>query len=350
MSTLQNCIDNKKNIAIFWHDNPDGDAIGSMLGLGTLLESMGKKVSYFCSPKPSKIFDFLPKIKRISSQFDYKKKYDLIIFVDCSSYHRIIFTQGQKQYFDNKELLIIDHHREEKENLPYHATIIKDISADSNCDIIFEQTQHIRSDLYNDEIATYLYMGIATDTGNFHYDKDNGRSLSNAARLVQLWAKKSIITQKIFSEISLWQLEFFSIILSRLQRYNKIWYVRYSDEELNQNELDKEWTGNYIITMLQKIKGLSLLLIFKIKNSNTISISFRSKEETKAVSHKKDKEIQYKEWGINVAEVASLFWWWGHYHASWGKIIFKEGDNIQEVIENSVKKIISYLIHTKQLK
>gem|GEM_PF-3844135 len=47
--------------------------------------------------------------------------------------------------------------------------------------------------------------------------------------------------------------------------------------------------------MLQKIKGLSLLLIFKIKNSNTISISFRSKEETKAVSHKKDKEIQYKE-------------------------------------------------------
>jgi phosphoesterase RecJ-like protein len=57
---LQNTVEKAQCIAIFGHDNPDGDAIGSMLGLGRLLEKMGKKVFYFASPTPSKIFDFIP--------------------------------------------------------------------------------------------------------------------------------------------------------------------------------------------------------------------------------------------------------------------------------------------------
>lgn len=72
-----------KSIALFGHTNPDGDCIGSMLGLGKILEKQGKKVSYFTPTKPSKLFHFLPDIKKIKSDFD-EKKYDLLVFVDFS--------------------------------------------------------------------------------------------------------------------------------------------------------------------------------------------------------------------------------------------------------------------------
>ena len=74
-------IENAKKIALFGHMSPDGDCIGAMLGLGKLLEKQKKKVSYFVPNKPSKVFDFIQGIKKIKSNFEYKK-YDLLIFVD----------------------------------------------------------------------------------------------------------------------------------------------------------------------------------------------------------------------------------------------------------------------------
>jgi phosphoesterase RecJ-like protein len=144
---------------------------------------MGKKVSYYTAPLPSRIFSFVPRVEKISDQFDYSSRYDLIIFVDFSPYMRTVFTKGKYDYFDSKPLLIIDHHLGDT---PAHAVVLKDSEADSNCEWIFEHTKDIRSDYYDREVATCLYLGIATDTGSFQFDKQGSRSLYNAAQLIDL--------------------------------------------------------------------------------------------------------------------------------------------------------------------
>lgn len=319
---IQHIINNSTIIAIFGHDNPDGDAIGSILWLWKLLENMGKKVSYFTSPTPSKIFSFVPGIEKIQDTFDYKKKYDLIIFVDFSPYARTVFTKGQYDYFDSKPLLIIDHHLGD---CPWHALVCKDSDADSNCERIFENTKDIRSDWYDSDVATCLYLGIATDTGSFQYDKQWSRSLHNAAALVDLWADKQTVTKKIFGTLKLSQLKFVSHIMPRFTDDDGVWYIWYGSNEYEQFDLDREEMAGYMTTLISKIEWLKIALIFKIE-TDCIKISFRSQSPD-----------------INGAELAGQFGGWWHFYASGAKVMLALWEDpvvrVKEVVKTVKDKL-----------
>lgn len=319
---LQDTIEKAQCIAIFGHDNPDGDAIWSMLWLGKILENMGKKVSYFASPAPSKIFHFVPWIDKIKHSFDYKKKYDLIVFVDFSPYSRTVFTQGQYDYFDSKPLLVIDHHLGD---CPAHAIVLKDSQADSNCERIFENTKNIRPDLYDSEVATCLYLGIATDTGSFQYDKQWSRALHNAAALIDLWADKWLITKKIFGTLKLPQLKFVSHIMPRFTNDDGVGYIWYASDEYEQFGLEREEMAGYMTTLISKIEWLTIALIFKIEQ-DCIKISFRSQSPD-----------------INGAELAGQFWGGGHFYAAGAKVMLVLWEDpvvrvkkIVEIVKNEI--------------
>ena len=309
---FQEKVDKASHIAIFWHDNPDGDAIWSMLGLGWLLEGQGKHVSYFASPKASVVFDFLPWIEKIKSEFDYSKRYDLIIFVDFSPYTRTLFSAGKYDYFDSKDIVIFDHHMG---NTPAHALAIKDEDADSNCEWIFENTKEIWSDYYNAQIATYLYMGIATDTGNFHYDKQGDRSLRNAADLVKFGADKHLITQEFFGTVTLAQLQFFNTALHNLVVHDKIGYVYFTVEDYESLGLDKEQAGGFLIYLITKLQGIDFMMIAR-HDGDVLKISFRSKNPH-----------------MSAEKVARSLWWGWHFYAAWGKIDLQAGEDPRERLE-----------------
>lgn len=315
---LQTQIEQANHIAIFGHDNPDGDALWSMLGLGRIIEKMDKKVSYFASPKPSKIFDFLPGIEKVQSEFDYSNRYDLIIFVDFSPYARTIFSAGKYDYFDSKKLIIIDHHIGPT---PEHALVIKDEEADSNCEWIFENTKEIWSDLYDSQVATYLYMGVITDTGNFHYDKQWGRSLRNAADLVALWADKQILTRQFFGTLELEQIQFFNLVFPRLQKKWNIWSIYFTPEDYLSLGLDKEQAGWFLGGMIQKIAGLEFFLICRGED-NAIKISLRSKTPD-----------------MSAEKIASSLWGGWHFYAAGAKVELKPWEDPVARIESIVATI-----------
>lgn len=159
---MQNCstqakqsIEKAKNIAIFGHMSPDGDCIGAMLGLGRLLEKQKKKVKYFVPNTPSKMFDFVKHIKRLKLRFDYKK-YDLLVFVDFTGAERTgNIYQNNPTYFDDKDILVFDHHISNGAN---RGILIKDEHSVSACEILFEQTYKRWPELYDKEVATYFYL------------------------------------------------------------------------------------------------------------------------------------------------------------------------------------------------
>jgi phosphoesterase RecJ-like protein len=169
-SLIQTKVENAQRIAIFGHSHIDGDAIGAMFGLGLQLEKLGKAVSYFSPDMPGRVFDFLD-VSKLQTHFDYGS-YDVLIFTDFTGLKRIkTFTEGYEKYFNEVEKVIIDHHLSEGE-MP-NAIVYRDETAISTCELVYELTNERRGEkkLIDSQIATFLYTGMLTDSGNLRYDE-----------------------------------------------------------------------------------------------------------------------------------------------------------------------------------
>jgi phosphoesterase RecJ-like protein len=313
MSNIKSILESSNKIAIFWHENIDWDCIWSMLWLWTLLEKQWKKVWYFTPSEPSKIFKFLPDVKKIKTNFDYWK-YDLLIFTDFTWYGRISkFTENKHKYFDENNLIIIDHHPEN--STPKHAILKKDIHSISACEIVFETTYKRRKKYYDKDIATYLYLGLTTDSGNFRFDQweQTPRILKNALKLVNLWADKKSIVENIFRTKTFQSIKFMQKVLDRMVQDWNIVYSYYQDSELSKYKLDEE-EAVYWQFIMQDIMGPDIVVLFK-KIWKFIKWSIRSKK-------------------ADVSKIAQTFWWWWHRNASGFKVDFKWNFNkeIKEII------------------
>jgi nanoRNase/pAp phosphatase (c-di-AMP/oligoRNAs hydrolase) len=123
--------------------------------LGRILEKQGKRVSYFTPTPPSKIFNFLPDIKKIKTKFDYKD-YDILVFVDLTSYQRVSpFADHRKKYFDDHTIIVFDHHLD---TAVEHALVIKDTKIMSCAELIFEKAKKRRKKDIDKNVATYFYL------------------------------------------------------------------------------------------------------------------------------------------------------------------------------------------------
>ena len=307
-------FDQSKTIALFGHIHADGDCIGSLLGLGKLLEKQGKKISYFAPTEPSALFSFLPKTKKIKTIFDYKK-YDMLVFVDFTGYDRIkTFTEKNPTYFDQHPLVIIDHH---PERATKHALLIKDTTAMSCAEIIVEQAEIRRKKYLDAEIATYLYLGISTDSGNFMYDNDHKRIFNNALKLVVLWADKKLIVDNIFRKKSIEQMKFIWLLLERIRIQGDVLYSYYTENDIKRYHLDSEEAG-YGLTVIQNIDGPKVVVLFK-QIGNTCRWSLRSKW------YAKNKK------GIDCNDIAKQMNGWWHRNAAWFEVQAKTNSTKQMV-------------------
>jgi nanoRNase/pAp phosphatase (c-di-AMP/oligoRNAs hydrolase) len=300
LSQIKKQIKSANKIALFWHTNIDWDSLWAMLWLGKLLEKQWKKIKYFTPIKPGKVFNFLDWIKKIKtclpagrSDFDYWN-YDLLIFLDFTWYSRIRnFTQWHEKYFDKQKIIVIDHHLW---NWLEHWLILKDSNASSTCELVFETFFPQRKKLFDSQIATYFYLWLTTDSGNFLFEKNSVRTLSNALSLIKLWADKSSIVNNIMRRISLNAVKFMQILLSRVKTKWNIIYTYYDFKELKKNWLELDEADLALYT-LQNVDKYDIFLFFS-KWTKEFKCSLRWK------------------WNVNVEKIAKIFTWWWHRFAS----------------------------------
>lgn len=317
---IKNILESAKNIAIFWHIYPDGDAIWSMIWLGLLLKKQKKNISYFTPSEPSKIFDFLPKTKQIKTSFDYWN-YDAIVFVDFSNIKRIpMITEKETEYFKKRNLIIIDHHEIDTNDSKNR---IIDSNVSSTCELVFENTYQRRPHLYDKEIATYLLMGLMTDTWWFMHCKDDKRTIENALNLIKLWADKTAITNNIFRKRSLNSVLFTQKILKKLKTAWNLLYVGYKESDYKKMGLDGGEASNGLNEIMSSIEWYKASLRLTQLENKMIKWSLRSK------------------WNINVAEIAKKLWWWWHKNAAW--FSFTPKWNSKDETKKIVQKISKML-------
>lgn len=279
---IRSTIGNAGRIAIITHQNPDGDAIGSALGLSHYLLSAGKQVSVIVPDAIPEYLHFLPGVGQIiDHQSDATRSAEAIrnaevLFV-------LDFSQTSR-CGDVAPLLIdytgfsvnIDHHPypDERYSFLYH-----DTASSSTAELVFYFIQSLGlAPVINLETATCLYTGLVTDTGCFKYAV-RPRTFSAARKLLRRGINMPMITSAIFDVNTPERLKLLGYVLNEklviLPEY-KTAYITLTDEEARQFSTQKGDTEGFVNQALS-IKGTVLAAFFHEREPGKTKISFRSK-------------------------------------------------------------------------
>ena len=209
ISQVADILSSRQRIALFAHTNPDGDTVGACVALCLALRKLGKSVFLFCD---SEIDGTLAKFTQGESfRRAFGGKYDLLVAVDCGDLKRVGEFGGLYNRF--AETLTIDHHGGEyysKYNcvLPYAST----------CQIIYEILHELGVEL-DKPIATSLFVGLCTDTGNFMHNSTDSACYQMAADLCRYGVENERIARAFFKDVTLSKAKLIGRVLSRLRSY-----------------------------------------------------------------------------------------------------------------------------------
>lgn len=192
MANWLDLINQSKTIALFSHVNSDGDANGSVMAMKHWLDSLGKE-TYVFVPTPINLSYSFTGVDRFSCT-KYADSYDLAIGLDAPNSKR--FAQCEKEFYKAKNSICIDHHLD---NQNYAKIVIVDDEISSTCELLFRLFEQEKIQISSD-MATCLYLGIATDTGGF-MRSSHGQVSADTWRAVTKLVEYGADTKKVNTEI-----------------------------------------------------------------------------------------------------------------------------------------------------
>ena len=285
-------INRASKILIGTHLNPDGDALGSALGLALYLESIGKKVEILCHHDAPKNLRFLPTVSRVR-QVPLHTDHDLGIIVDLESFERLGTTA---EYFQAmKRLVVIDHH------VPHESPgdlRIVDIGSAATALILTRLFEALGATITSD-MATCLYTGISTDTGSFRFRNTSSDALSAAAILLEHGANLELVSEEIFQnrQLSSARLLGHALETMKLDVDDKLAWGCLSYRDFEWAKATDEDTEGFVNELLS-IDTVQIAALLREAKPGKIRCSLRSRP------------------GFDVAEVAREFGGGGHKNAA----------------------------------
>jgi phosphoesterase RecJ-like protein len=178
------------------HTSPDGDAIGSELGLARTLRSLGKSVVVWNRDGTPSLYTPLPGSSRIhigeEAPSGFPDSYDAVIVLECPSLDRT----GLEEHLAEQPILNIDHHLG---NQHYGAINWVDSSAPAVGEMIYRLAQGLLVSV-DQETATALYLTLVTDTGGFRFSNATPAAFEAAAALVKEGAQPQLVTEWLYEQ------------------------------------------------------------------------------------------------------------------------------------------------------
>ncbi len=209
LSQVVELIENKDNFAITTHVKPDGDGVGSSLGLCWLLKSLGKNAEVVVSGPVPQAYSSLPGADEIRDVSYLNGKYDAVFVIECSDIERPGIAGLENQLTVN-----IDHHATSE-----HFGTINwiDSTASAVGEMIYNLCKAIGGKITK-EIAECVYMALVTDTGSFHFSNTTDRTLKVASELVKAGAKPSKIGEAVYNNYPWSRIELMRQVLETVKR------------------------------------------------------------------------------------------------------------------------------------
>lgn len=300
-------INNYDNVFIFHHINPDGDCLGSQFGLKNWLKNLFPEKKIHAIGDNENLFNFIKWDFNNDYYDDQTLKNSIAIIVDGNYSDRI---NSKELFLKIPNKIRIDHHPE-NDDLDYIIRFVDDSYSSSA-----EQIAHLiysfdKENLMTKEIATYLYIGIYTDSGRFFYDKTSSRTHQLTSWLFETNFDFDFIHKNLAKRKEK-EIIFLKDVLNNYKTYKNVIYYFISWKK--SQELNLEMSEKNRVDFLANIDTYNIWIFFIENEDKTVRVRLRSNEK-------------------NVNKLAKEYGGGGHIKAS-GAIIDSK-DKIEELIKKA---------------
>jgi len=300
MDQIVQQLKNSRNVLLASHENPDGDAIGSLLALGLALDFLKKKtVLYNPSPIPA-VYRFLPSVKRIVRHLRKGEGFDTAVILDCGDLERI--GNGAAVAAQVAVTINVDHH---VTNTGFGTYRLLDTRACATAEIVYRLIKALDIAVSRD-MADSIYTGILTDTGSFRFSNTNHAAFAICAEMIACNADPYQIAQQVYGKYSLGRIKLLNLALDSIEisRNGRLSLMTVTKEMLAETGTQPE-DADGLINYAKRIEAVAVAALIQeqvhsrsgLKN-NQFHVSLRS------------------DGTVDVARIAASFGGGGHASAS----------------------------------
>jgi phosphoesterase RecJ-like protein len=247
------------------HQRPDGDALGSMLGLAHMLRAAGKKAFPVLAEGISSVFRYLPGSGEIRSELP--ESYDLVLLVDCADAERVSWPQGAPARATD---LLIDHHIT---NTRFAAINLVDPSAASTAELIVDLAGGLGLTI-PPEAAACLMAGVVTDTLGFRTPNTGIHTLQVAEELIRAGGSLPETVERSLHRRSFAAARYWGAGLSRLERDGPIVWTSLTLADRSVSGYPGRDDAD-LVNILSSIDNHEVALIFIEQEQGKVKVSWR---------------------------------------------------------------------------
>ncbi len=233
------------------HEGPDGDALGSLLGMHHLLTQLGKDSLMFMAAKEFPLpieYRFLP-LEEVFHEPPADMADRTVVFLDCGNIDRmpVDFLADGGNFIIN-----IDHHHD---NTRFGDVNLVDTDASSTAEIVYELARRLGGRI-TPEIASALYVGLVTDTGKFMYENTDAGTHRIAADLIDAGVEVDDTYRRLYEHVPIEKLRLVSRALDGIEMYcgGRLVLTYVTNDDYEASGAGEEMTEG-IIDHLRSVEG-----------------------------------------------------------------------------------------------
>lgn len=278
-----------RHILLLTHVAPDGDAIGSLLGLGWLLQAQGKELTLACEDPVPELYTWLPGSERVVRQPG--GLYDLIISLDCSDERRMGQVCGL--HLAALPLINIDHHIT---NTFFGTLNWVDPSAVATAQMVLTLAELLDWEVTR-PVAVCLLTGLVTDTRSFRTPNVDQGALRAALRLIEAGASLAEVTHRVLNQRPLAAVRLWGQAFDNLHLEDGILWTEVTQAMRRRWSLSEDGDSG-LANFLAGVREADVVLLFTEREDGTVDVGMRAVP------------------GLDVAQVAFKLGGGGHPQAS----------------------------------
>ena len=277
--TVLQAVRDKGHILLATHFNPDGDALGSLLGLAEILEGMGKNVLRYLEEPVSVLYRFLPGCGQIQTDMAKVRRFVaqagddfLALCLDTGDAYRL--GRHSEELMGMRPLMVIDHHQG---NNGFGDFAWIDPQRSSTAEMIYDLAMSLGAEI-SVRAAECLYAAINTDTGSFRYESTSSHTFAVAGELVRRGVKPERVATSLYDNYTLGRLRLMQEVLATLEMHER---DRIAIIRVTQKMLERTYTTmadtEYFINLPRAISSVRVAVFLKEMEPQHISVSLRAK-------------------------------------------------------------------------
>jgi phosphoesterase RecJ-like protein len=260
-----------RSFLISTHQNPEGDAIGSILALGLALKSLGKEVQILTQDPVPEVLAFLPGAQEIVHRAPLDGRFDMAFALDCGDRARL--GEEFNKVKGIGKIVNIDHH---VSNGFFGDVNLVDPRASSAAEIIFDLVRILGAP-FTREVAENIYTGLLTDTGSFHYSNTSPQTFAAARACVLAGVDPGEVSQKVYDTQPLPRLRLLPRVLDTLafSEGGRVSSVIITQQMLKEAGATVAMTEDFI-NFPRSVQGVEVALLFREVTPQKYRVSMRS--------------------------------------------------------------------------